>query len=242
MKKLVLEKQKELEEINKSTHIHVDTQTARHILITSLEFGDVDISGLFSNMEDQILKAKELALSRKGILDKVEKLKHASVEESWLHEYEKKKNTIFVPIYLNVYDLHPINGSINWLDLSLYHFGIQAVHGIEYEFGGHDSPSTGIFKGEPRECPGLTLRKLILIGRTDLGPHEVHKFMEELSKSYTGTSYNLITKNCNHFYNDVSLRLTGKRIPRWLNRLAKIGEQLLLDALTKSNLNFGKIL
>ncbi|KAK9145049.1 hypothetical protein Sjap_004952 [Stephania japonica] len=113
---------------------------------------------------------------------------------------EKKRNPRFAPVYLNVYDLHPINGSIHWLGLGLYHSGIQ----------GHDSPSTGIFRGKPRECPGLTLRKSILIGRTDLGPHEVHKFMEELSKSYTGTSYNLITKNCNHFCNDVSLRLTGK--------------------------------
>ncbi|KAK9109965.1 hypothetical protein Sjap_018025 [Stephania japonica] len=140
---------------------------------------------------------------------------------------QKKRNPIFVPVYLNVYDLHPINGSIYWLGLGLYHSGIQ-VHSVEYEFGGHDSPSAGIFKGKPKECPGLTFRKSILIGRTDLGPHEEHKFLEELSKSYTGTSYNLITKNCNNFCNDVSLRLTGKRIPRWINRLAKIGEQLLL--------------
>ncbi|KAK9145043.1 hypothetical protein Sjap_004946 [Stephania japonica] len=116
---------------------------------------------------------------------------------------EKKRNPRFAPVYLNVYDLHPINGSIHWLGLGLYHSGIQ-VHGVEYEFGGHDSPSTGIFRGKPRECPGLTLRKSILIERTDLGPHEVHKFMEELSKSYTGTSNNLITKNCNHFCNDMS--------------------------------------
>ncbi|KAK9109976.1 hypothetical protein Sjap_018036 [Stephania japonica] len=142
---------------------------------------------------------------------------------------EKKRNPIFVLVYLNFYDLYPINGSIYWLGLGLglYHSGIQ-VHGVEYEFGGHDSRSAGIFKGKPRECPELTFRKSILIGRTDLGPHEVHNFMEELSKSYTRTSYNLITKNCNHFCNDVSLRLTGKRIPRCINRLAKIGEQLLL--------------
>ncbi|KAK9153229.1 hypothetical protein Sjap_000709 [Stephania japonica] len=120
-----------------------------------------------------------------------------------------KRNPRFVPVYLNVYDLHPINGSINWLGLGFYHSGIE-VHGVEYEFGGHNSPSNGIFRGKPREYPRLTFRKSILIGRTDLGPHEVHKFMEELSKSYTGTSYNLIAKNCNHFYNDVSLRLTGK--------------------------------
>ncbi|KAK9109969.1 hypothetical protein Sjap_018029 [Stephania japonica] len=121
---------------------------------------------------------------------------------------DKKRNPIFVPVYLSVYDLHPINGSIYWLGLGLYHSGIQAVHGIKYEFGGHDSPSTGIFKGKPRECPGLMFRKSILIVRTDLGPHEVHKFMEELSKRYMRTSYNLIIKNCNYFCNDVSLRLT----------------------------------
>ncbi|KAK9109982.1 hypothetical protein Sjap_018042 [Stephania japonica] len=233
MEKLVLKKQKELEEINKSTHIHVDTQTARHILITSQEFGDADISGLLSNIDEQILKTKELALSRKEILDKIPPLDSLQQDTFfWLEQEEenkrpRKRNPIFVPVYLNVYDLHPINGSIYWLGLDLYHSGIQ-VHAVEYEFGGHDSPSTGIFKGKPRKCPGLTFRKSILIGRTDLGPHEVHKFMEELSKSYTETSYNLITKNCNHFCNDVSLRLLGKQIPRWINRLAKISEQLLL--------------
>ncbi|KAK9145032.1 hypothetical protein Sjap_004935 [Stephania japonica] len=126
----------------------------------------------------------------------------------WLEQEEEnkrpwKRNPRFVPVNLNVYDLHPINGSIYWLGLGLYHSGIQ-VHGVEYEFGGHDTPSIGIFRGKPRECPGLTFRKSILIGRTDLGTHEVHKFMEDLSKSYMGTAYNLITKNCNHFCNDVS--------------------------------------
>ncbi|KAK9145036.1 hypothetical protein Sjap_004939 [Stephania japonica] len=124
----------------------------------------------------------------------------------WLEQEEenkrpRKRNPRFVPVNLNVYDLDPINGSIYCLGLGLYHSGIQ-VHGVEYEFGGHDTPSTGIFRGKLRECPGLTFRNSILIERTDLGPHEVHKFMEDLSKSYTGTSYNLITKNCNHFCND----------------------------------------
>ncbi|KAK9156591.1 hypothetical protein Scep_003165 [Stephania cephalantha] len=92
MKELVLEKQKDLEEIYKSIHIDVDTQTTRQILATYLESGDADISDLLSNVDDQILKAKELALSRKEILDKVEKWKLASVEESWLDEYEKDQN------------------------------------------------------------------------------------------------------------------------------------------------------
>lgn len=36
-----------------------------------------------------MVKAKEQAASRKEVLDKVEKWKHASQEESWLDEYEK---------------------------------------------------------------------------------------------------------------------------------------------------------
>ncbi|KAK9145035.1 hypothetical protein Sjap_004938 [Stephania japonica] len=153
--------------------------------------------------------------SKKKISDNIKSIHSLQHDTFFWLEQEKenkrprKRNPRFVPVYLNVYDLHPINGSINWLGLGLYYSGIE-VYGVEYEFGGHDSSSTSFFRGKPRECPGLTFRKSILIGRTDLGPHEVHKFMEELSKNYTGTSYNLITKNCNHFYNDVSLRLTGK--------------------------------
>lgn len=127
-----------------------------------------------------------------------------------------------VPVYLNVYDLTPINGYAYWLGLGIYHSGVQ-VHGVEYAFGAHEYPTTGIFEGEPKQCPGFTFRKSILIGRTDLGQKEVRVFMEKLAEEYTGNTYHLITKNCNHFCNDACLRLTGKPIPRWVNRLAKIG-------------------
>lgn len=47
------------------------------------------MSDLLGSMDDQITKAKEQALSRKDILDRVEKWKFASEEEQWLDEYEK---------------------------------------------------------------------------------------------------------------------------------------------------------
>lgn len=50
-------------------------------------------------MDDQIAKAKEQAQSRKDILDKVEKWRHASEEESWLDEYER---VILSVCYLNL--------------------------------------------------------------------------------------------------------------------------------------------
>lgn len=47
------------------------------------------MSNLLVSMDDQITKANEQALSRKDILDKVQKWKFASEEEQWLDEYEK---------------------------------------------------------------------------------------------------------------------------------------------------------
>lgn len=98
------------------------------------------------------------------------------------------------------------------------------VHGVEYAFGAHEHSTTGIFEVEPKMCPGFTFRKSILIGRTDMGPKEVRAFMEKLAVEYSGNTYNLITKNCNHFCNDACVQLTGKPIPSWVNRLARLGK------------------
>lgn len=99
-----------------------------------------------------------------------------------------------------------------------------AVHGIEYAFGAHEYPTTGIFEGEPKKCDGFTFRKSVLIGKTDVGPLEVRTVMEQLAEEYKGNAYNLITKNCNHFCNDACIRLTANPIPSWVNRLARIGK------------------
>ncbi|WMV35169.1 hypothetical protein MTR67_028554 [Solanum verrucosum] len=127
-----------------------------------------------------------------------------------------------VPVYLNVYDLTPMNGYAYWLGLGVYHSGVQ-VHGVEYAFGAHEYPSTGIFEGEPKKCEGFIFRKTILIGWTEKTPREVRRVMEELADKYKGNAYNLITKNCNHFCSDACVKLTNNPIPSWVNRLARIG-------------------
>ncbi|KAI3671496.1 hypothetical protein L1987_87234 [Smallanthus sonchifolius] len=127
-----------------------------------------------------------------------------------------------VPVYLNVYDLTSMNGYAYWLGLGVYHSGVQ-VHGVEYAFGCHDQATTGIFEGEPKQCEGFTFRKQILIGWTEMNLREVRGIMEDLAGDYKGISYNLITRNCNHFCKDVCVRLTGNSIPSWINRLARIG-------------------
>ncbi|XVF48294.1 hypothetical protein PTKIN_Ptkin03bG0178900 [Pterospermum kingtungense] len=150
----------------------------------------------------------------------------------------RKKKVGSVPVYLNVYDLTPINGYAYWFGLGIYHSGVQ-VHGVEYGFGAHEQSTTGIFEVEPRQCPGFTFRKSILIGRTDLGSKDVRAFMEKLAIEYSGNTYHLITKNCNHFCNDVCIQLTGRPIPRWVNRLARLG--LLCNCVLPAGLNETKV-
>ncbi|XP_054797893.1 deSI-like protein At4g17486 [Prosopis cineraria] len=126
------------------------------------------------------------------------------------------------PVYLNVYDLTPMNGYMYWTGLGVYHSGVE-VYGVEYAFGAHDYPTSGVFEVEPRQCPGFKFRKSIFIGTTCLDPVQVREFMERHSTNYNGDTYHLIVKNCNHFCKDICYKLTGKSIPRWVNRLARLG-------------------
>lgn len=130
----------------------------------------------------------------------------------------------YTPVYLNVYDLTPMNGYVYWAGLGIFHSGVE-VHGVEYAFGAHNCSMSGVFEVEPRHCPGFRFRKSILIGTTSLDPTEVREFMEQHSVNYLGDTYHLIVKNCNHFCQDVCYKLTGNSIPKWVNRLAKIGSR-----------------
>lgn len=74
---------------------------------------------------------------------------------------------------------------------------------------------------------------------------ELRSFMEHLSGKYHGDTYHLIAKNCNHFTDEVCMRLTGKPIPGWVNRLAKVGESkdtLLKYSQEQAILNFMGVL
>lgn len=126
------------------------------------------------------------------------------------------------PVYLNVYDLTPMNGYVYWAGLGIFHSGVE-VHGVEYAFGAHDYATSGVFVVEPRQCPGFKFRKSVFIGMTSLEPIQVREFMEQHSANYNGDTYHLIIKNCNHFCKDICYNLTGKSVPKWVNRLAKIG-------------------
>ncbi|KAJ7552872.1 hypothetical protein O6H91_06G073700 [Diphasiastrum complanatum] len=92
MKELVLKKRTELEEICRSSHMEPDPSTAQDKTNALIDSGMVDASELLASIEEQISKAKEEALSRKEILDKIDKWMVACEEESWLEDYNKDEN------------------------------------------------------------------------------------------------------------------------------------------------------
>jgi protein regulator of cytokinesis 1 len=57
--------------------------------------GNIDPSELLANIESQILKAKEESLSRKDIMDRINKWIVACDEEAWLEEYNQVISSIF---------------------------------------------------------------------------------------------------------------------------------------------------
>ncbi|CAL5056776.1 unnamed protein product [Urochloa decumbens] len=125
------------------------------------------------------------------------------------------------PVLLNVYDLTAANDYLYWFGFGVFHSGIE-VHGTEYGFGAHDFPSSGVFEVESKTCPGFVYRRTVWLGTTDMSQEEFRSFIEKLAGKYHGNTYHLINKNCNHFTDDVCQSLTGKPIPSWVNRLARV--------------------
>ncbi|CAN1835824.1 DeSI-like protein At4g17486 [Linum perenne] len=122
-----------------------------------------------------------------------------------------------------------MNGYVYWAGLGIFHSGVEgkcldiSVHGVEYAFGAHDYSTSGVFEVEPRQCPGFKFRRSIFVGTTSMDPNQVREFMEQHASNYHGDTYHLIVKNCNHFCKDICHKLTGRPIPKWVNRLAQIG-------------------
>ncbi|XP_051115022.1 deSI-like protein At4g17486 isoform X2 [Andrographis paniculata] len=158
---------------------------------------------------------------RAGVLDNMQLFPISSSTDSTPTEDSNPEKSTAL-LYLNIYDLTSINNYLYWFGVGIFHSGIEA-HGEEYGFGAHDYPSSGVFEVEPRSCPGFIFRRSIILGTIDMSPSEFRSFMERLSNEYHGDTYHLISRNCNHFTDDVCRRLTGKSIPGWVNRLAKIG-------------------
>ncbi|XP_073039466.1 65-kDa microtubule-associated protein 1-like [Primulina eburnea] len=91
MKEIAFKRQAELEDIFSGAHIEIDAEAARDKILALIE-GNIEPVELLAEMDNQIVIAKEEALSRKDILEKVEKWMSSCEEESWLEDYYRDEN------------------------------------------------------------------------------------------------------------------------------------------------------
>lgn len=110
---------------------------------------------------------------------------------------------------------------------SLLHSGV-VINGREYAYGGHDRRGlTGVYWTKPKTEPqGGTFKCEILHGFTLASQEEIDAALRTASDEFLGTTYNLLTRNCNHFTSYLCQKLTGTPAPGWLNRAASIGVAL----------------
>ncbi|XP_022735262.1 65-kDa microtubule-associated protein 1-like [Durio zibethinus] len=92
MKEIAFKRQVELEEIFARAHIEIDAEAAREKIMALIDSGNVEPAELLADMDNKIARAKEEVLSRKEILDRVEKWMLACEEESWLEDYNRDEN------------------------------------------------------------------------------------------------------------------------------------------------------
>jgi hypothetical protein len=86
---------------------------------------------------------------------------------------------------------------------------------------------TGVYWTKPKsEPPGGTFRCEVLQGFTLAPQNEIDIIITKASEDFQGISYNILTKNCNHFTSYLCEKLTGQPGPGWLNRAASIGVAL----------------
>ncbi|XP_031100524.1 65-kDa microtubule-associated protein 6-like [Ipomoea triloba] len=92
MKELVMKRRSELEDLCSKNHIEPDPSTATDKSCAMIDSGLVDPCELLASIEAQINKAKDEALNRKEIMDRIERWLSACEEENWLEDYNLDKN------------------------------------------------------------------------------------------------------------------------------------------------------
>ena len=77
-----------------------------------------------------------------------------------------------------------------------------------------------------------TFRESFVLGKTSCSPRTVNQIARELSREWPGASYELLSRNCNHFCNEFCDKLGVPKLPGWVNRFANAGDAALEAAET----------
>lgn len=122
-------------------------------------------------------------------------------------------------VFLNVYSPDLSGQPLRMRITNSVVFHTAVVMGdTEYSFDGKD----GMYRQEPGSEDRWKLTKVIPMGKTRVQRGEAAALIKTLSTSYPPSSYDYLTRNCNHFATDLIRLLVKKKYPRYLNRPARI--------------------
>nr|XP_019711055.1 uncharacterized protein LOC105059531 [Elaeis guineensis] len=105
----------------------------------------------------------------------------------------------------------------------IFHSAVQVYGDEEWSFGFCEYGS-GVFSCPPRRNPMYTYRESIVLGMTNSSIFTVNQILRELSRAWPGRSYDLLSRNCNHFCDAFCELLGVPKLPGWVNRFANAGD------------------
>lgn len=137
----------------------------------------------------------------------------------------KAPSTEGVPVLLHVYNLSeafaPLNAFTRTLaNGGIYHAALE-IFGIEYSFG-----CDGIFVSSPRENPRHSYCESIYLGDCYLTNLQLKQMLGVMKYGWKGKTYDIFSKNCCDFCQELAIELGVGEIPSWVNSLAKTAEPI----------------
>ncbi|KAJ8556491.1 hypothetical protein K7X08_032243 [Anisodus acutangulus] len=103
----------------------------------------------------------------------------------------------------------------------IFHIAVQIYGNDEWAYGYHNK-GTGVFSRPAGKNPSYTIREKITLGRTECSPLKVNKMLKNLSDSWPGNKYIIVSRNSKHFSNELLERFGVPKLPSWVNRVTNI--------------------
>ncbi|XP_027367428.1 deubiquitinase DESI2-like [Abrus precatorius] len=111
----------------------------------------------------------------------------------------------------------------------IFHSAVQVYGDEEWSFGFCEA-GTGVFSNPSGKNTMYTYRKSVVMGKTNFSVFKVNRILRELCREWPGNSYELLSKNCNHFCDEFCVRLGVPKLPGWVNRFANAGDVVMVMA------------
>ncbi|XP_052198948.1 uncharacterized protein LOC127806034 [Diospyros lotus] len=105
----------------------------------------------------------------------------------------------------------------------IFHSAVQVYGDDEWSFG-YCEQGSGVFSYPAGKNPMYTYRESIVLGTTNFSVYKVSQILRELSRDWPGCTYDLLSRNCNHFCDELCERLGVPKLPGWVNRFAHAGD------------------